>query len=385
VPLFSREARKYALLLWASAVGWVLTVALNGQVRWQNERYTMPAVAWLLLSAALGTGVLWTATLARGRRGRTARLSARAGSLVALGVFAWFQVPRFRDQVWFFGRASRNILEQHMQTGEFLRHALPDTPRRVLVGDAGAIPFIADLPALDIIGLGGYRDLPFSRATRLGVGAAIELIERMPRDERPDVMAIYPSWWGDLPLWFGKQIYEIPVVGNVICGGASDVIYRADWRPLAASGLPLSLEPGARVVDALDQADIVNEREHDYRLSRRAVGFVTMKLLPRPRSDTDLWDAGRIITPGVSERFRLRGSQRRRAALVFRVAPAEAGRFDVAIRGKRAGTVSFAPSDAWQEIELALPLGLGSDDFEVELVSDSSERTLYHVWLVDRP
>ena len=31
---------------------------MSGQVRWQNERYTMPAVAWLFTSAALGLGLL---------------------------------------------------------------------------------------------------------------------------------------------------------------------------------------------------------------------------------------------------------------------------------------------------------------------------------------
>ena len=32
----------------------VVLVALNGQVRWQNERYVMPAVAWMLIMTALG-------------------------------------------------------------------------------------------------------------------------------------------------------------------------------------------------------------------------------------------------------------------------------------------------------------------------------------------
>ncbi len=44
LALAFRETRRWALLLWASAICWVLMVALNGQVRWQNERYTMPAL-----------------------------------------------------------------------------------------------------------------------------------------------------------------------------------------------------------------------------------------------------------------------------------------------------------------------------------------------------
>ena len=36
----------------------------------------------------------------------------------------------------------------------------------------------------------------------------------MPKAERPDLMAIYPSWWGDLPTLFGHRITEVPVIGT---------------------------------------------------------------------------------------------------------------------------------------------------------------------------
>ena len=117
----------------------------------------------------------------------------------------------------------------------------------MLVGDAGAIPYAADLPALDIIGLGGYGKLPFARATRQGVGAAIELIERMPLAERPDLMAIYPHWWDALPLWFGDPVPGgvVSVRGNVVCAGTNKVLYRPSWRVLADSGRPFGLTAGA--------------------------------------------------------------------------------------------------------------------------------------------
>src|SRR5690606_22716790 len=57
VPLFVAKTRRVAVVLWASAALWLFTVSFNGQVRWQNERYTMPAVAWLLVATALGLSV----------------------------------------------------------------------------------------------------------------------------------------------------------------------------------------------------------------------------------------------------------------------------------------------------------------------------------------
>ena len=163
-----------------------------------------------------------------------------------------------------------------------------------MVGDAGAIPYVSDLPALDIIGLGGFQGLPFARATRAHAGAGVELIEHVAPEERPEVLALYPSWWGDLPIWFGREITQVPVRGNVICGGMSKVVYQANYSAFEGSRWPSALRPGERVTDDVDLADLVSEREHDYRLSPGAVGYVTMKMLPirnRPMMVAAFWNA----------------------------------------------------------------------------------------------
>ncbi|MBI4701166.1 MAG: hypothetical protein HY744_08415 [Deltaproteobacteria bacterium] len=307
VPLVVRRTRPVALLLWSQVVLWLLLVALNHQLRWHNERYAMPAVAWLLLLAAMGFGEL----LARGRPGRLgaarrAGWSLRAATaLVAAGTFWVHQRPNMRDQIWFFGRACRNVLDQHVTAGLLVRKL---QARRVLVGDAGAITYSADLPGLDLIGLGGYRRYPFARSAVNGLGASFELIERIPPVERPDVMAIYPSWWGDLPTYFGQYVAAVPAPGNVICGGLEKVIYRADWTPLDRSGRPRTLRPGERVADELDVADLLSEREHGYRTvdceaaAGEHVGHVAYRLLGDPAAGRrDLFDAGRRIAPGCAD------------------------------------------------------------------------------------
>jgi hypothetical protein len=256
VPLAVRQVRGVAALLWVQVIGWLLLVSLNGQVVWQNERYTMAAVAWLLVLAAMGL-----ATLASGawrKAGEPASAERRqlvmgalriAGALVIAGIYWRGQLPRMRDQIWFFGRASRNIRDQHVVAGMLLARMKAE---RVLVGDAGALVFASDRPAIDLIGLGGYKDLPFARAGVHGLGSSLELIERLPPEDRPDTMAIYPSWWGDLPLVFGKRLVGVPVFGNVICGGSEKVIYRASWGPLERAARPRLLREGERVVDEVD-------------------------------------------------------------------------------------------------------------------------------------
>jgi hypothetical protein len=253
----------------------------------------------------------------------------------------------------------------------------------VLVGDAGAIPYISDLPALDIIGLGGFHGLPFARATRQHVAAGIELIERLKPSERPDVLAIYPSWWGDFPVWFGRRIDEVPVRGNVICGGASKVLYAPRWESLDRSEQPFSLKPGERRVDGVDMADLVSEKAHGYTLSNGSVGFVRMKLLPNPALPReDLWDAGRIVPPGVRETFILSGlDPEKPVTLLLRAAPTEPTDLDVEADPNVSKHVQLPQRDGWleQRVDLGTP---GTSRLSVRIDAQRGERTLFHVWAV---
>jgi hypothetical protein len=382
-PLFFKATRRAAIVLWASLVTWMMIVALNGQVRWQNERYTMPAVAWLLMASSLGLGAL----LAHTARTRV-RWSALVSGLAVIGAatFVVHEIPRFREQLWFFGRASRNILDQHLTAGALIRQDPALSSKRVLVGDAGAIPYASDVPALDVIGLGGFRGLPFARATRTSIAAAIELIERIPAADRPDLLAIYPSWWGDFPLWFGTRVGEVPVRGNVICGGVSKVLYRPRWEPLDHSGVPFSLAPGERILDSVDQADLVSEHEHGYKLSEKNIGYVFMKLLENPsRPREDLWDAARLVPPGVTESFHLSHLEPEKPlSLLIRSAPTASTEFDVLVAGKAAGHVKLNPRDGWVETRVTLPAP-HADTADIVFGAGSSERALFQVWAVATP
>ena len=385
VPLVSARTRGVALLLWSQIVGWMLLVALNHQLRWHNERYSMPSVAWLMVLAALGLGVIAAHLHSEGSgrllrswsRGRPLRVAA---ALALVAAYWSGQSGRFRDQVWFFGRACRNILDQHVSAGLLLKQL---KVKRVLVGDAGALTYASDRPGLDLIGLGGFHAYPFARATVHGLGASLELIERIPVADRPDYMAIYPHWWEDLPTYFGDYLTSVPVRGNVICGGAAKVLYRADWRALDRRGSPRNLVAGERIIDELDVADLISERNHGY-ATLPTTGYIRQRVLADPADpQADLFDAGRIVPGGHAERATLL-SPPGGGRLVVRVAPEKTMRVEVAVDGKRVGELVGEPKiGTWQELDLPLPTMVDSH-FELTLTVLEGTSVHYHAWVLAR-
>jgi hypothetical protein len=443
LPLVFARTRRIALVVWTQILGWVVLVAFNGQVRWQNERYVMPAVAWMLVMTALGItvalrkhaapigsrvrgalrpgvlatvivgalivqtiGVLtrpvgmppvfrlsWILALACGL-GAVLLLRYRAARgviVVTLLLFAYdHQAPKMRDQKWFFGRAARNIRDQHLTLGKYLAEL---EPRRVLVGDAGAILYESDRPGLDIIGLGGYHQLPFARAGLHGLPATLELIERMPSKDRPDVLAIFPTWWGILPVWFADEVMQrFPVEGNVICGGYEHVVYKANWK-LLGTGEQIRWQPPTgwegrtteRVRTVVDVADLVSEKENGYRFDQPSNGWTDMRILPDPADPRhDMFDSGRRIAVGKSESFDARGLVLgKRIHVVVRTAQEAATSVRVLIDGRDAGTLKLERTNDWEEVGHLVPDELVRNaNVRVQLVNEGPGDFIdYHAWV----
>ena len=367
--IVAKRTRALALPLGLGALGALLLVSLNTTARYQNFRYAAPSLAMLLVAAALGAGELM-------RRGR-AGLGVGLGLALVAAIAPGRQFPR---QIDHFARASANIEGQQAEVARRLARRSP-RPRRVFLNDAGAIPYLSGLPALDGLGLGGYHDLPFARASVHGIPAVVELIERMPEGERPDVMAIYPSWWPELARSFGRKIDEVRIEDNVICGAPEKVIYEADWSSLEAFG-----KARAGAVDAIDVADLVDERAHGYVFPRPAAGWVIGAIL-RDGAGTMRFDAGRIVPEGRAEEL----------TLADRIPPGPAtlalrtdGGGPVAIRVEtlRGDRVLFARNldlpardeAAWFEASVAVPDASGGD--RVRITAVRSAWRSFHVWIL---
>jgi len=330
-------------------------------------------LSWLLAFACAGLA----AVLLRFR-------AVRIPLVTLLVLFAWdHQAPKMRDQKWFFGRAARNIRDQHLTLGKYLAQT---KPKRVLVGDAGAILYESERPGLDIIGLGGYHTLPFARASVHGLPATLELLERVPKSERPDVLAIFPTWWGVLPVWFSDDVLRrFPVEGNVICGGYEHVVYKADWHVLGTGDRIRVLPDGdTRVIAQVDVADLVSEQANAYTFDHPSNGWTDMRVLADPAEPRrDMFDAGRRIAVGKSESWIARGTKPGAAAhLVVRTAPDSKTRLRVRIGTTEVGIIELERTAGWVEVSLLIPADRVSGEMRFQLTNEGpGDFVDFHEWL----
>jgi len=111
------------------------------------------------------------------------------------------------------------------------------TPRRARARRRrGRLLYASDLPGLDLIGLGAAITIcPFARAGRARLGATLELIGTRRAPRSPRFFAIYPLGGAIYRIGSGERLLEVPVHGNVICGGSEKVINLADWHALDRS------------------------------------------------------------------------------------------------------------------------------------------------------
>jgi hypothetical protein len=350
-PLFSPRTRELGAAVLGSALLWAALVSFNGAARYQGFRYYAPAVAMIVCAMALGLGAL-----------------ARRFGVLAAGTFglllACGAASRAGGQVRFYRDASANVHDQQARVGKMLEgHAFP--PGRVLVNDAGAIPWFADRGAVDALGLGGFRGLPFTRAALNGEGSTVELIQRLDPVDRPTLLALYPNWFPGVTRHFAHELARVTIEHNVICGGPTKIIALADWRVLDGDSAPPA------TLDDIDIADLESEDAHAYEPPTPHGGYVVLDV----RSGA--FDAGRIVPEGMDETFRVRASASR-AALVLRSdtdidarVTVGATELDLVARG----------SSGWAHAETS---GFAISSGERVVVRARRPLRDFHIWIVSR-
>ncbi len=379
----ARQAGLHILLLLWSAL---LLLALSFTVprAWHWHRYLMPLYPLLLLGAAagadrLGRGVemVWREL----REGEGARVLGTALILLSLPWAVFFLVA--------YGRNCADIAFQHIDLAERLNAGNPRTPRLLGLHDTGALAYFGRYRTLDLEGLASAR---FRHAARLGAAGIWEEMERVSPGDRPDMLAVYPTWFDTGFLQPHRLVHMQRIFRPSIAGGNPIHLYEADWS-LAGSG-DLPRDPtvtgelaGARLAGAVDVADLASEAAAQYRLHILDGAFEPLlRRLPGPEG-REILEGGRAVSGGES--FVVRNLQPGRAVvLVARSNGSFRLRVETGEGFRGIWLAEAGGPGSWNESAYTIPAqSVRGDRMTVRLFSDDPHHSGYgsfHYWIYQR-
>lgn len=371
--LSARRGRGVTWALACAVPALSILVSLNATARYQGFRYYVPAILCAVALLVRGAGQLG----ARRPRLSLALIAALLGLLAP-------KLPTFRDH---FARAAGNIAEQQVEVGLRLGRELPNDAR-LLIGDAGAIPYFARRSAIDALGLGGFHGMGFVRAATHGEAATLELLEQLEPAERPTHLALYASWFPALTGEFAVPWFDVTLSDNVICGAPTKSVYHANWSALGEH-VPERLVPAyerPHLLDSVDFADLGSERAHDFRSSQ----FLPTAALVLHEDEMKHFDGCRRLGPDQEALFTLRtpGDTQLRARTTrigVRGVGLEGVRFSLqpAADGRPfSGRLEIAPEQprAWQlGTTWFAPARIGTH-FEMRVLAGGHGALLCHLW-----
>lgn len=335
-------------------------------ILWNRVRYIWPfAPGWFVLVACLGA-------VAGRITSRYAKEAAFVPGLVT-GIYAGALAGKLKWSIDDLANSSRAITQQQVKLGVWAEQNLP---KDALIGlnDTGAIAYFSERRTFDVVGLTTESEAKYWVA---GAGSRYEHYEEMPRERLPTHFIVYPQWFA-CPSVLGEQLYEATVTNQSILGGASKVVYEADWSVLGRGERPTTRDRQSALVDVLDVSNLGSEQAHDYVLYH-ATELDNLVTTQWGQDGVDTSDGGRLKR--YRDTFTLDFEAATEAPfLVARLAAAEPITLNLSIDGEVVYTFEL-PATPWTEVEFKLPAQTGGKRvIEVDSPSGAMFGSM-HYWL----
>ncbi len=310
-------------------------LAASGDYAFHNYRYVSGAFPALFVVAGMALAPPSAALAARLRLPRPV-LGAVGGIVLALAALgAWAQRGRLRMDVRLFAQSTSDVNAHTVRIGQWMATHLPRNAR-VALHDVGGPGYYGERRLLDIIGLITNH---WAEICASGPGARFEALERIPVAQRPTHFIYYPGWLlvGARDL-YGRVLLETSLPRIIdpgqpqpprLIGGANMTVFEARWD-VAGSGEGLLDPPAGWVItDAVDQADQVSERAHDYQ------GSLGPRKFRSPTATWTVFHSADVTTAAGTRRVADGGRTQRgaRESFTLRVAPGRAARLVVRVGG----------------------------------------------------
>ncbi len=344
---------------------------------WGSLRYYAALFPLFLWLAAIG----WRAMETQPAFGKT-RLW-QAASLTCVLMVVLFGLHAHEPIYNHYVQSAAAIHYQQVAMGRYVRDHLPED---IVVGmnDAGAVAYFGERRTYDFVGLTtngravAYRD---------GRGAVFELMERLPKKDRPDYFACYPHWI-KRKEYFKEKIATFSSPFHAGVGAMQQDIHSANpevWKGSSKPD-PRLVPSGMLLVDEVDTADHLNEADHDYRLvnaeGERVNSFSEWRRYKHKGFGFKVTDGQRPIKPGIREEFTLSVTPGKDLLLLARLDPSLPAEIEVSVNGNVVKSrLTSKKSRIWQEPTFRIPAQLVStEEIRISLSTTKHRYGSCHYW-----
>ena len=319
-----RDAGIFVLIgIWTLLAVLVASAHYIRIARW--PRYYLPFL--MLVVFGSGIAMTWLADALR------QRWLAAAAAVVLI----FFQGDSTVRWMKHYQRDIRTIHKKQAAAGQAVRQL----PRgsRVLVCDAGAIPFISGYRSFDIVGL----TTPLRHNWfRHGAGSRFELFERLKPAQRPTHVAAY-----DFCLWPQSRGPTLEMFHNLVIARVTEAGARSGHSPGEAY-------KDRHVVDSVDVADLQSEQDHGYGwwpLGKMGNNRIHRALLGTGHKLVS--DGGRLVKEW--ERFTFTAQPGRPVTMVARLTSGMSLMLWIEVNGEGHLIKLDRALRSWQQLEIELP------------------------------
>jgi hypothetical protein len=127
-------------------------------------------------------------------------------------------------------RCVKNINEMQVKIGNWVRdNTGPDD--LVAANDIGAIYYISQRPALDLVGLVNPELLEKVQGLKIPNSKRDQITLDYLKQKKPAYLIIFPNWYPTMieHQEYFQPVYSAAITDNIICAGDEMVVYKCNW------------------------------------------------------------------------------------------------------------------------------------------------------------
>jgi hypothetical protein len=287
---------------------------------------------------------------------------------ILAGAFAGTMLVRLDWVLEDAAQSASGIDRQQAELGRWAAKELP-ADARIGVNDTGAIAYFSDRKTFDVVGLTTPTEGKYWVG---GQGSRFEHYEKMQKANPralPTHFIVYPEWMACAPL-MGKTLTEATVTDSTILGGQTMRASEANFEHFGSGEMPWTK---MKVDDAIDVADLEDEKAHDFELVGLREGDETVEEGNNPDGDVVL-DGGR--TNRTRDRFRANTTG---GSGVVRIEVDTTTGVKIFANGAEIAHFNVE-SGPWIEVPFEIPQSARGERTTIDVTSSEAVFTSYHYW-----